>query len=73
MASADNAAALLPTLIALTKTPTLVAMIPAMDVAIPLIQLRAFSENHDPPLTVSQVVDQSSLSPRAPPHLLAVL
>ena len=73
MVHADNIAALLPATITLTKTPMLVAMIPVMDIEIPLAQLRAFRENHDPPLTVSQVVDQSSLSPRAPPSLLAVL
>jgi hypothetical protein len=56
-----------------SKTQILVAMIPAVDVAVPIAQLRAFSENHDPPLTVLQIVDRSPLSPRAPPSLLAVL
>ncbi|MBI3551626.1 MAG: hypothetical protein HY077_03845 [Elusimicrobia bacterium] len=75
MSHFDNAPALLPAAVVHVKAPIPFSILPASGaVAItPLAQLRAFSENHDPPLAVSKVLELSSLSPRAPPSSLVVL
>ena len=75
MSHFDNALALLPANVATAKAPLVASLVPAVPplMDIPLVRVRAYGENHGPPLVAFEGLDPSSVGPRAPPSFLVVL